>query len=49
MILKLREDVRRKEDSTFSLKKFHNDFLLQGVVPLPIVRRALLGETLPVL
>ncbi|MGO8718247.1 MAG: DUF885 domain-containing protein [Acidobacteriaceae bacterium] len=49
MILKLRADVQKQEGATFSLEKFHNDFLLQGGVPLPIVRRALLGNASPVL
>lgn len=49
MILKLRTDVQKKEGAAFSLEKFHNDFLLQGGVPLPIVRRALLGNASPVL
>ncbi len=49
MILKLREDVQRKKGSGFSLEKFHDDFLLQGGVPLPIVRRALLGDNSPAL
>jgi uncharacterized protein (DUF885 family) len=49
MILKLRADVQKKEGAAFSLEKFHDDFLLQGGVPLPIVRRALLGNTSPAL
>jgi uncharacterized protein (DUF885 family) len=49
MILKLRADVQKKEGAAFSLEKFHNDFLLQGGVPLPIIRHAMLGNTSPVL
>ncbi len=49
MILKLRADVQKKQGAGFSLEKFHDDFLLQGGVPLPIVRRALLGNSSPVL
>lgn len=49
MILKLRSDMQRKEGAAFSLEKFHDDFLLQGGVPLPIVRRALLGDSSPAL
>ncbi|MHB1674681.1 MAG: DUF885 domain-containing protein [Acidobacteriaceae bacterium] len=49
MILKLQADVRKKEGAAFSLEKFHNEFLLQGGVPLPIVRRAMLGNSSPVL
>ncbi len=49
MILNLRHDLQQKEGAAFSLEKFHNDFLLQGGVPLPIVRRAMLGDSSPVL
>ncbi|MGC9291559.1 MAG: DUF885 domain-containing protein [Acidobacteriaceae bacterium] len=49
MILKLRSDVQQKEGAAFSLKKFHDALLEQGGVPLPIVRRALLGNDTPVL
>lgn len=48
-ILKLRADVQKKDGAAFSLEKFHNDFLLQGGAPLPIVRRTLLGGASPVL
>jgi uncharacterized protein (DUF885 family) len=49
MIMKLRADVQQKEGAAFSLKKFHDEFLRQGGVPLPIVRRAMLGNSSPVL
>lgn len=49
MIMKLRADVQQKEGAAFSLEKFHNEFLLQGGVPLPVVRRAMLGNSSPVL
>jgi uncharacterized protein (DUF885 family) len=48
-ILKLREDVRRKQGSAFSLEKFHDEFLKQGFPPIVIVRRAMLGDSSPVL
>lgn len=48
-ILKLREDYRKKEGAAFSLERFHNEFLKQGYPPIPIVRRAMLGEGSPVL
>jgi uncharacterized protein (DUF885 family) len=48
-IFKLREDVRRKHGSAFSLESFHNAFLKQGYPPIVIVRRALLGDSSPVL
>ena len=49
MILNLRHDLQQKEGASFSLEKFHDEFLRQGGVPLPIVRRALLQNNSPVL
>jgi uncharacterized protein (DUF885 family) len=46
-IFKLREDLRKKEGASFSLEKFHNDFLQQGFPPIKIVRKALLKEDSP--
>jgi len=46
-IYKLREDVRKKQGSDFSLQKFHDEFLKQGFPPIPIVRRAMLGDSSP--
>ncbi|HXM97090.1 MAG TPA: DUF885 domain-containing protein [Candidatus Dormibacteraeota bacterium] len=43
-ILKLREDLKRKQGAAFSLEAFHNDFLKQGFPPIKIVRRALLHD-----
>jgi uncharacterized protein (DUF885 family) len=48
-ILKLREDVKKKEGAAFSLEKFHNDLLRQGFPPIKIVREALLGDDSPAL
>lgn len=48
-ILKLREDLRKKEGASFSLEKFHNDFLSQGFPPIKVVRKALLGDDSPAL
>lgn len=48
-ILKLRSDLEKKEGSSFSLERFHDDFLKQGFPPIKIVRRALLGDDSPVL
>ena len=48
-ILKLREDLRKKEGPAFSLGKFHDDFMSQGYPPIAIVRRALLGDSSPTL
>lgn len=44
MILKLRSDMRKKEGAAFSLEKFHDEFLAQGAIPIPLIRRALLGK-----
>jgi uncharacterized protein (DUF885 family) len=48
-ILKLREDLRKKQGDAFSLGKFHDDFMSQGYPPIAIVRRALLGNASPTL
>jgi len=45
MILKLRDDYRTKQGAKFSLQEFHDRFLQLGPLPLPLVRKALLGET----
>ena len=44
MILKLRDDYRKKVGDAYSLQKFHDAFIQLGPLPLPLVRRALLGE-----
>jgi uncharacterized protein (DUF885 family) len=48
-IMKLREDVKKKEGTAFSLEKFHDDFLKQGFPPVKIVREAMLGDDSPTL
>jgi uncharacterized protein (DUF885 family) len=48
-IMKLREDMRKKQGAAFSLEKFHDDFLKQGFPPVKIVRRALMGDDSPAL
>ena len=48
-IMKLREDVKKKQGAAFSLEKFHNDFLRQGFPPVKIVREAILGDDSPAL
>jgi uncharacterized protein (DUF885 family) len=45
MILKLREDLQRKQGAEFSLAVFHNDFLSEGAIPVPLIRRAMLGAS----
>ncbi|HKV19563.1 MAG TPA: DUF885 domain-containing protein [Mycobacterium sp.] len=44
MILKLRSDYRAKMGDSYSLKKFHDEFIRLGPLPLPLVRKAMLGE-----
>ncbi|MDE3202543.1 MAG: DUF885 domain-containing protein [Acidobacteriota bacterium] len=48
-IMKLREDVKKKEGASFSLQRFHDDFLAQGAPPIKIVREAMLGNDTPAL
>jgi uncharacterized protein (DUF885 family) len=48
-IMKLRDDVKKKEGAAFSLQKFHDDFLRQGFPPIKIVREAMLGDNSPAL
>jgi len=48
-IMKLREDLMKKQGAAFSLGKFHDDFLGQGFPPIKIAREALLGDDSPVL
>jgi uncharacterized protein (DUF885 family) len=48
-IMKLREDLKKKQGAAFSLEQFHNDFLRQGFPPIKIVRQALLGDDSPTL
>jgi len=48
-IMKLREDLKKKQGAAFSLEQFHDDFLKQGFPPIKIVREALLGDDSPTL
>ena len=45
MILKLREDYKSKLGAGYTLKNFHDTFVKLGPLPMPLVRRAMLGET----
>ena len=45
MILKLRDDLKAKRGARFRLQEFHDEFLRLGPLPLPLIRRALLGES----
>ena len=48
-ILKLREDLKQKEGTSFSLQQFHDEFLRQGPVPIKIIRKAMLHDDSPTL
>ncbi len=48
-IMKLREDLKKKQGAAFSLEQFHDNFLRQGFPPVKIVREALLGDDSPTL
>jgi uncharacterized protein (DUF885 family) len=48
-ILKLREDYRIMRGAKFSLQEFHDNFMKQGLPPIKIVRKAMLGNDSPVL
>jgi uncharacterized protein (DUF885 family) len=43
-IMKLREDVKKKQGAAFSLEKFHDDFMRQGFAPIKVIRKAMLGD-----
>jgi uncharacterized protein (DUF885 family) len=45
MILKLRTDYQKKQGSAYSLQKFHDAFIQLGPLPLPLIRKAMLGNT----
>jgi len=44
MILKLREDYKAKQGSAYSLQGFHDTFIKLGPLPLPLMRKAMLGS-----
>jgi uncharacterized protein (DUF885 family) len=48
-IMKLREDVKKKEGAAFDLERFHNDLMRQGFAPIKVVRKAMLHDDSPVL
>ena len=48
-IMKLREDMKKKQGAAFSLEEFHNNFLRQGFPPIKIVREAMMGDNTPAL
>ena len=44
MILKLRDDYKVMKGSQYSLQNFHDTFISLGQLPLPLVRKAMLGS-----
>ena len=44
MILKLREDYKAKAGSAYTLQGFHDAFIKLGPLPMPLIRRAMLGD-----
>jgi hypothetical protein len=48
-ILKLREDMKKKQGAAFTLQGFHDALMKQGFVPIKIVRQSMLHDGSPVL
>jgi uncharacterized protein (DUF885 family) len=48
-IMKLREDYKKKKGAAFTIQDFHDNFMRQGFAPIKVVRRAMLGDSSPVL
>ena len=48
-IMKLRADYKQKVGASFNLQQFHDEFMRQGMPPIPIVRRVMLGSDSPAL
>jgi len=44
MILKLRDDYKAKQGAAYSLGGFHDAFIKLGPLPLPLIRKAMLGD-----
>jgi uncharacterized protein (DUF885 family) len=48
-IMKLREDMKKKEGPAFNLQQFHDNFMRQGFAPIKVIRKAMLHDDSPVL
>ena len=48
-IMKLREDVKKKEGEAFNLQQFHDEFMRQGFAPIKVIRKTMLHDDSPVL
>jgi len=44
MFMRLREDLKKRDGPAFNLKAFHNACVGNGVPPVPLLRRKMLGE-----
>jgi uncharacterized protein (DUF885 family) len=44
MILKLRDDYKAKMGAAYTVQGFHDTFMKLGPLPLPLIRRAMLGS-----
>jgi uncharacterized protein (DUF885 family) len=43
-ILKLRDDYKAKMGAAYTLRQFHDEFIALGPLPLPRIRKAMLGK-----
>jgi uncharacterized protein (DUF885 family) len=48
-IMKLREDLKKKQGSAFNLQVFHDSFMRQGFAPIKVIRKTMLHDDSPVL
>ena len=48
-IMKLREDLKKKQGPSFHLQSFHDALMRQGPAPLKVIRKAMLHDDSPVL
>ena len=48
-IMKLRDDMKKKQGAAFNLQQFHDSFMRQGFAPIKVIRKAMLGNDSPVL
>ena len=44
MLLKLRDDYKAKMGAAYTLQHFHDTFITLGPLPLPLIRKAMLGD-----
>ncbi len=48
-IMKLRTDLQQREGASFSLERFHDNFMRQGFAPIKVIRKVMLHDDSPVL